>query len=81
MSMPFRQKMACFIAPCGVKEFKQVVEADGTVKNIVDDIVLPPSEKFSTANMAKAGVPMEEVSSYFTVLTETKQEPDIQGDD
>lgn len=84
MSMPFRQKMRSFIAPCGVKEFEKVTQADGSVKTVVKKTDLPDSEKFSTKNLLKAGISLTdprfaEVDSKFTAFVEPKQ-PENQGE-
>lgn len=82
MSMPRRQKMPDFIAPCGTHELKIVKEADGTRKMIVDDPKLPSSEQFETKNMLKAKISLDdqrfaEVPSEFTAIAEVPQEPDV----
>lgn len=82
MSMPFRQKMADCIAPCGTHDLKNVVEADGTVKTIVDDVKLPDSSKFETKNMLAAKIRLDdprfaEVASEFTAVYEMPAEPDV----
>lgn len=84
MSMPFRQKMKTFIAPCGVKEFEQVTQADGSVKTVVKKTDLPSAETFSTKNMLKAGISLNdprfaEVDSKFTAFVEPKQ-PENEGE-
>ena len=56
MTMPRRQKMADFIAPCGTHELKTVHEADGTFKTVVDDPKLPESKQFETKNMLRAKI-------------------------
>lgn len=82
MSMPFRQKMPDFIAPCGTHDLKQITEADGTTKMIVDDPQLPESRKFETKNMLAAKIPLDdkrfaEVSSTFIALESVEKEPDV----
>lgn len=83
MSMPFRQKMPDFIAPCGTHDLKQVVEADGSTKMIVDDPQLPPSSQFETKNMLAAKIPLDdkrfaEVSSTFIAVGKETQEPEVE---
>lgn len=83
MSMPFRQKMPDFIAPCGTHELKQINQADGTTKTVVDDPKLPDSSKFETKNMLAAKIPLDdprfaEVSSAFTAIPEAPSEPDVE---
>lgn len=80
MSMPFRQRMADCIAPCGTHDLKSIKQADGSYKTIVDDPKLPPSEKFETKNMLKAKISLDdprfaEVKSEFIALAEDVQEP------
>lgn len=68
MSMPFKQKHYRFCAPVGAHELKKVKQKDGTIKTVVDEEKIPPSKQFETAAMIEAGVPMDKVSSYFTVI-------------
>lgn len=74
MSMPYRQKHYRFCAPVSAHEFKKVVQKDGAIKTVVDDEKIPPSKQFATASMMDAGVPMNKVSSYFTVIPNPPQE-------
>lgn len=83
MSMPRRQKMPDFIAPCGTHDFKQISLADGSTKTVVDDPKLPESSKFETKNMLAAKIPLDdprfaEVPSVFTAIPDVPNEPDIQ---
>lgn len=82
MSMPRRQKMPDFIAPCGTHDLKMVKEADGTFKTVVDDVKLPPSAKFDTKNMIKAKISLDDprfaaVPSEFTAIASLPEEPDV----
>lgn len=82
MTMPRRQKMPDFIAPCGTHDLKTVKEADGTYKTIVDDPKLPSSSQFDTKNMLQAHISLDdnrfaEVSSEFTVIANVPEEPDV----
>lgn len=82
MSMPFRQKMPDYIAPCGTHDLKQITEADGTTRMIVDDPSLPDSRQFETKNMLAAKIPLDdkrfaEVSSAFVALENIQNEPDV----
>lgn len=82
MSMPFRQKMADCISPCGTHDLKQVEQADGTIKTIVDDPKLPSSDQFATKNMVAAKIPLDdsrfaEVPSTFTALVNVPEEPNV----
>lgn len=82
MTMPRRQKMPDFIAPCGTHDLKTVKEADGTYKTIVDDPKLPPSSQFDTNNMLKAKISLDdsrfaEVPSEFTAFANIPEEPDV----
>ena len=74
MTMPFRQKHHRFCAPVGAHELKKVVQKDGSIKTVVDDEKIPPSKQFETAAMMEAGVPMNKVSSYFTLIPDPPQE-------
>lgn len=83
MSMPFRQKMPDFIAPCGTHDLKQVTLEDGSTKTIVDDPSLPSSDKFDTKNMLAAKIPLDdkrfaEVSSTFIALESQPNEPNVE---
>lgn len=83
MSMPFRQKMPDFIAPCGTHDLKTITEADGTTRVIVDDVKLPESRQFETKEMLRAKIPLDdkrfaEVSSAFVALPESPVEPDVE---
>lgn len=80
MSMPFRQKMADFNAPCGTHDLKVVENGDGTYKTVVDDPDLPESAKFETKNMLAAKIPLDdkrfaEVPSEFTAIAKQPEEP------
>ena len=83
MSMPFRQRMADCIVPCGTHDLKSVKQADGSFKIVVDDPQLPPSAKFETKNMLKAKIALDdprfaEVKSEFIALAEDVQEPQVE---
>ena len=82
MSMPRRQKMPDFIAPCCTHEIKSILQADGSIKSVIDDPKLPDPAKFETKNMLKAKIPLDdprfaEVSSAFTAIPSVPQEPDV----
>ena len=82
MTMPRRQKMPDFIAPCSTHEIKSILQSDGTFKSVVDDVKLPSSSQFETKNMLKAKIPLDdprfaEVPSAFTAIPSVPQEPDV----
>lgn len=74
MSMPFRQKRKYCCCPCACRDMREVKQADGTYKTIVENEELPPSKNYETAAMVAAGVPMEKVSSYFTNIVNPPKE-------
>lgn len=82
MSMPFRQKMADCIAPCGTHDLKTINQADGSVKTIVDDPKLPEPKNFETKNMLAAKIRLDDqrfagVPSEFIAIGEMPEEPDV----